>query len=486
MDLKSKGMAWAGDIYQKFETMCHEVDNVVNKDTFKFVENQVHTVGENMKKIYSDVVHDLIPPLVDPAKCEVPAAALKRNAAIGAYIIKSMIGVDDDHGHNTQTKQSPVEHGDFDPMTKQLGKEFWELQVANKLPVTGNSEEPLEGAESESTPGIVDVTTETSDVSTEENEVKENSSGPEELESTTHGDKEPFEASSEIPNFSCENACGFLAEPPVYGEEFQCPQEVETVCDSSTGDTYSAGAIVSSSQMAFSARSSEREVVEMEVGSPSSSIFKESHILPESPLNNIACSNPWNVAGHDCDSSTMLMSSTSSHSDSSLVFLSSTFAPTVSCKIKAADTGLTSSNSVLSLVSVEACVGCSDGSAIEDLTESEMENIDLSDNVKLEESCVIVDNSLLYEVSRRNRRLRSYKIIKPTDSLLVFFLFKKKIQDAFSSKKRVTKEYEQLAIWFGDLDGPDTMQRELSSSTTITLDPDPQANWTQDSEWELL
>jgi len=40
-----------------------------------------------------------------------------------------------------------------------------------------------------------------------------------------------------------------------------------------------------------------------------------------------------------------------------------------------------------------------------------MENIDLSENVKLDESCVIVDNSFLYEVSRRNRRLRSYKVL---------------------------------------------------------------------------
>ena len=39
-----------------------------------------------------------------------------------------------------------------------------------------------------------------------------------------------------------------------------------------------------------------------------------------------------------------------------------------------------------------------------------MENIDLSDNVKLEESCVIVDDNLLYEVARRNRKLRSYKV----------------------------------------------------------------------------
>ncbi|KAH8494168.1 hypothetical protein H0E87_020799, partial [Populus deltoides] len=54
---------------------------------------------------------------------------------------------------------------------------------------------------------------------------------------------------------------------------------------------------------------------------------------------------------------------------------------------------------------------CSDDSAVDDLTESKMENIDLSDNVKLEESCDIVDDNLLYEVARRNRKLRSYKVL---------------------------------------------------------------------------
>uniref|UniRef100_A0A6M2FDH2 CCT domain-containing protein n=1 Tax=Populus davidiana TaxID=266767 RepID=A0A6M2FDH2_9ROSI len=423
-------------------------------------------------QLLSDIVHDLIP-LMDPAKCEAPAAVLKRNAAIGARIIKSMIGVDDDHGHTAQAKQSPVELSDSDPMTKQLGKEFWELQVANQLAITSNLEELLEGEEFESAPGIVDVTTESSDMNTEENAVEENSSEPEELESITRGNKEPFEASSEFANFSCENARGSLAEvspvTSVRGEDFQCPQEVGTACDSSADDSYSTGIIVSSSQMAFSVVSSEKTVAEMELVSPRSSIFRESHSLPGNPLNNvttklISSSNPCNVAGHDSDSSTMLLSSTSAQSDSSLVLLSSTSAPTVSCKIKAAEMGLAASNSVLSLVSI-------DDSAVDDLTESKMENIDLSDNVKLEESCVIVDDNLLYEVARRNRKLRSYK---------------KKIQDAFFAKKRLTKEYEQLAIWFGDLDDHDTMQRELSSSTTITLDPDPQTNSTQDSEWELL
>jgi hypothetical protein len=109
-----------------------------------------------------------------------------------------MIGVDDDHGHTSQAKQSPVELSDSDPMTKQLGKEFWELQVGNQLAFTNNSEELLEGEESESAPGIVDVTTESSDMNTEENVVEENSSEPEELESITHGNKEPFEASMNL------------------------------------------------------------------------------------------------------------------------------------------------------------------------------------------------------------------------------------------------------------------------------------------------
>jgi hypothetical protein len=312
-------------------------------------------------QLLSDIVHDLIPPLMDPAKCEASAAALKRNAAMGSRIIKSMIGVDDDHGHTSQAKQSPVELSDSDPMTKQLGKEFWELQVANQLAFTSNSEELLEGEESESAPGIVDVTTESSDMNTEENAVEENSSEPEELESITHGNKEPFEASSEFANFSCENARGSLAEvspvTSVRGEDFQCPQEVGTVCDSSADDSYSTGIIVSSSQMGFSVVSSEKAVAEMELVSPRSSIFRESHSLPGNPLNNIttkliSSSNTCNVAGHDSDSFTMLLSSTSAQSDSSLVLLSSTSVPTVSCKIKAAEMGLAASNSVLSLVSI--------------------------------------------------------------------------------------------------------------------------------------
>lgn len=39
-----------------------------------------------------------------------------------------------------------------------------------------------------------------------------------------------------------------------------------------------------------------------------------------------------------------------------------------------------------------------------------METIDLFDELKPEESCIVVDNSMLYEVVRRIHRQRSYKV----------------------------------------------------------------------------
>lgn len=42
---------------------------------------------------------------------------------------------------------------------------------------------------------------------------------------------------------------------------------------------------------------------------------------------------------------------------------------------------------------------------------SSMETIDLCDKVKLEESCVFVDDSALYTISCRVQKLRSYKVL---------------------------------------------------------------------------
>ncbi|KAF3559523.1 hypothetical protein F2Q69_00011716 [Brassica cretica] len=56
-----KGITWVGNVYQKFEAMCLEVEEIIVQDTAKYVENQVQTVGNSLKKFCSDVVQDFNP-----------------------------------------------------------------------------------------------------------------------------------------------------------------------------------------------------------------------------------------------------------------------------------------------------------------------------------------------------------------------------------------------------------------------------------------
>ncbi|XP_010522139.1 PREDICTED: uncharacterized protein LOC104800862 isoform X2 [Tarenaya hassleriana] len=58
MDIR--GITWVGNVYQKFEAMCLEVEEIIVQDTVKYVENQVQTVGATVKKFYSDVVQELL------------------------------------------------------------------------------------------------------------------------------------------------------------------------------------------------------------------------------------------------------------------------------------------------------------------------------------------------------------------------------------------------------------------------------------------
>lgn len=62
MDLK--GIAWVAHMYQKFENICFEVEEIMYEDTVNYVENQVQIVGKGVKKFYSDVLQDLLPPSI--------------------------------------------------------------------------------------------------------------------------------------------------------------------------------------------------------------------------------------------------------------------------------------------------------------------------------------------------------------------------------------------------------------------------------------
>ncbi|CAL5408135.1 unnamed protein product [Camellia sinensis] len=80
------GIAWVGNIYQKFEAMCLEVEEVMYQDTVKYVENQVQTVGVSVKKFYSEVVQDLVPPsCIDPVRVVAADLSLNPYADFGIY-----------------------------------------------------------------------------------------------------------------------------------------------------------------------------------------------------------------------------------------------------------------------------------------------------------------------------------------------------------------------------------------------------------------
>ncbi|CAH2037097.1 unnamed protein product [Thlaspi arvense] len=110
---------------------------------------------------------------------------------------------------------------------------------------------------------------------------------------------------------------------------------------------------------------------------------------------------------------------------------------------------------------------------IEDFDAAPLDTIDLYDMTFREDPSDFDDN-LLYEARDRTRQLRS---------------FKSKIMDVLTSKRRREKEYEQLAIWFGDADmGCDLMNTKEHAATPL----DPKSSQTnvpfasEDSEWELL
>ncbi|CAN4097042.1 unnamed protein product [Withania somnifera] len=87
MDMK--GISWVGDIYQKFEAMCLEMEEAMYQDTARYVENQVQTVGASVKRFYSDVMIDLHPPFnIDPVK--VAAADLSPNPYAHTEISKKL------------------------------------------------------------------------------------------------------------------------------------------------------------------------------------------------------------------------------------------------------------------------------------------------------------------------------------------------------------------------------------------------------------
>ncbi|XP_022631948.1 uncharacterized protein LOC106778617 isoform X4 [Vigna radiata var. radiata] len=61
MAMGVKCITWVGNMFQKFEDICVDVDDAMFEETVNYLGNQMQTVGESVKKICSEVMQDLRP-----------------------------------------------------------------------------------------------------------------------------------------------------------------------------------------------------------------------------------------------------------------------------------------------------------------------------------------------------------------------------------------------------------------------------------------
>ncbi|XP_059662710.1 uncharacterized protein LOC132308603 isoform X2 [Cornus florida] len=494
MDLKFKGRALVGSIYHKFEAMCLEVDDFVNQDTVKYVENQVQTVGESMKRFCSDVVQELLPPLVDPVKHETQAVTPKQDDAIGNYI-RSMIGIEEDHV--IDIKKSYFEPDPVDP-SKQV------------LPLP--SADTIREADSDFSLGQEDETLIDRHLymGVEENVAKGELSLSDDLDFISPENKDLSEPSLFSESVEEKYINGFLLEVSpqntVHGEVLISDKKEGTVHNSFSDELEVVSDVSStppSSGLPIAVVSGENKIEETGLISSSSSLSKESYSLSEfshanfpqtgenNPVVSIECVSDLSN-DHSPFESFPIVSYDNKVEDMGFAFSSSFLS------LEPNDANTSRTDEVVSLVGssgnrsehecaqLEAfmssfhigCHGNAQGEADDfrvDIADPSMETIELSDKVKLDESCVIVDDKLLFEVSSRANKSRSYK---------------KMIQDAFTSKKRLRKEYEQLPIWYGDVDidfSQHSGQNVLPSIASMSLNSKKSPTHDLcDSEWEIL
>ncbi|KAK8643754.1 hypothetical protein V6N13_013033 [Hibiscus sabdariffa] len=551
MDFKFKGIGWVGGIYQKFETLCHEMDNIVNQDTVKYVENQAPSVGKSTKRFYSDVVF--------PLKHEGQGVALERSTTIDTSV-ESKAAIQEDY-INTVCNLSHVEPVAVDTIEKQLDHASNELSPLVQLSIP-TSVDALDGAGS----GIISqqttavMKTSSSVVSIEENSIREKASVSDVSELISPREEESFGDSLTNNKFiDCSEkiSSGTVGEAPltmlVHDMESQSPKKETGISDNNTVDVVSRqlecafGELcrvdqpgnpnsvdshlrkqyITSEEAAEVLNDTEPEVnleeystmvqtnvsyatsavddqnrrkIKYEGAGVSECVSDASGDATSSKMDSsvICCEKDRAEVGvdvaelvsHNAHSSSMLTSLLSNEKElmvatsiSSSNYLSMVSVGNDTYRTVNSSKSLTgtSGNKNLHFGGVSAQLQVSSSSnighvddSIDDINISSMDTVDLYDEVKLEDSCVIPDSVTLHAVSRRINKNKSYR---------------KRIQEALTSRKRLVKEYEQLAIWFGDADmgsGHDHFQT-LQPSSSTTLEPkNTRTEPVCDSDWEIL
>ncbi|MED6162237.1 hypothetical protein PIB30_068526 [Stylosanthes scabra] len=482
MDLKKvKGINWMGNIYNKFEAVCNGVDDIVGQDAVKYLENRFQNVGDSVKRFYSDVVQDLLPlPALVNEKYEAKPLPLENN--ISCSVKEVVDDKDDDDDNNNKNKniynigneEKPInnfmeslqESIDNDEDNQALAStecgpvygvnfennsDFPEVEESNLTEEVDDDDDQCGenfGAEKENLHTITEILTV--------------DAVPQQMNLISFKQEEPcpfsicIESCSGSTNSRCEVSFGQKDKLDV---NVELARSTCSVAEKSTTDSFASQVLnfKSLGEKEFPEEASlcneltdvvnlDTCRVQTEVCSTASAMLGEKPSIETEPI---------------CAISSLVFESCS------MVWICREPSPSVAGLIQESQDRLVS-------FSHSQTTEPKDKSLVNDM-ESSLEDIQLNIDIKLGESCVFVDDIELYAVSSRMQKLRSYK---------------KKIQDAFASKKRLAKEYEQLAIWYGDTDmepSPGLSQNLLPfGSRTYVSSQNSQAQHACESDWELL
>ncbi|XP_043699130.1 uncharacterized protein LOC122649931 [Telopea speciosissima] len=520
MDSKRKGITWVGNLYQKFEAMCLEVEDIVCQETTKYVENQVQSVGVSVKKFYSELMEDFLPPSYEDL--EKPKEGIDENLIEESPPVKKLEKVAPD-GKNLSRGSSfrvfpnishlPPSSEDPEKPKECIGENpIEESPLVKELEKVAPAGENLSrGSSFRVFPNISHLPPCSEDPEKPKEGIRENpmdeSPPVKELEKVSPNGKNLSRGSS----FRVFQNISHLPpsfEDPIKGtgsdltielgvEEFtvedklSSPKVLKVIAPS--GNDFSGASLLTGLHNENNDRTCNMTTT-------------------VSTLNSVdvAQCNSTQGAGKICNElfdATVCISDDSSASSASLVLPASFLK-------NEAGIGLTPSGSIpliefkdnsktLKTISsmcgngrkqyndcaeLDAILplpdnGTSDGYNVEEMAEgngaarSDEETIDACHRVKLDESCVLVDINELHLASQRTVKNRSYK---------------KKLRDAFASRMRSGKkqEYERLALLCGDID-TGTNNEKAGSSQISTLAEGLESKKLPihdccDSEWEIL
>ncbi|XP_057464814.1 uncharacterized protein LOC130754601 isoform X1 [Actinidia eriantha] len=511
MDLKFERATWVGDIYQRFEAICQDVDDFVCRDTVKYVESQAQTVSDSVKKFCTDILPSS---LVESGNHVAQEVSPKQSDTIGTHVSSTI--VIEEKPVFVDSKQASVEQYAINPLNSHeqcislpsanqfneaesdlsLGPEVYALkdmkldivlkendtneELIDKNPIIVEENDPNEK-----------LLGNKSDIDVKENDTKEEASQLEELELIYTKNNDFSEASlASLLSKSIDEKNGILAEVSL--ATLECPTQIDKIACTSFSDEVCVSDIsimLPPPEMNLSVVSSENKTKEVGLISSTSSLFTESMSEKTTQYEENICYNPGDAIGCVSDLSDSLSSSQPlpissdnkglSFPISSALFLESKYVNTSTTHGAASLAGSSGNrhqycfkSTQLEFLMPSLEIGEADDCRV-DIADPSMVTIELSEKVKLDDSCVVVDNKLLHAVSFRAQRHRSYKKI---------------LQDAFSSKKKIRKEYEQLAILYGDIDIESSHQPgESFLRPSLSLDSKKSSSEDLcDDDWELL